>query len=74
LLRSGHGCSSPILYEMIRSPWRRGDRGCRSSLEGGSRATGPCSSAVTPRGRRRLVATAPRDMIASYLLVPGCFL
>jgi hypothetical protein len=23
LLRSGHGCSSPLLYEVIRSPWRR---------------------------------------------------
>jgi hypothetical protein len=24
ILRSDHGCSSSLLYEMIRSPWRRG--------------------------------------------------
>jgi hypothetical protein len=74
ILRSGHGCSSPLLHEVIRSPWRRGDRGCRSSPKGGSREAVRCSSAVTPRGRRRMVATTLRDMLASYLFVPGCFL
>jgi hypothetical protein len=44
------------------------DRGCGSSSEGGSRAAGPCSSAVTPGGRRRVVAEVPRDYTAKNIL------
>jgi hypothetical protein len=36
LLRSGHGCSSPLLYEVIRSPWRRGGPWLQIVLERGS--------------------------------------
>jgi hypothetical protein len=44
-----------------------------SSPEGGVRALRPCSSATMPGGRRRLVATTPKDSIAFSCVLLGCF-
>jgi hypothetical protein len=74
LARHCRGCSSSPRGEMIRSPLRGKGPRWMSVVGRGSRAAGPCSSAATPRGRRRTVATALRDMFASYPFVPGCFL
>jgi hypothetical protein len=48
--------------------------GRRCTPEGSLRAACSRSSAVTPGGRRRSVAEAPRSSIASIQLDAGCFL
>lgn len=48
--------------------------GRRSTPEGSPRAACSCSSAATPRGRRRPVAETPRSSIALLRPIVGCFL
>jgi hypothetical protein len=46
------GCSNSLRGEVIHSPHRGEGPRWMSIVGGGSRAAGPCSSAVTPRGHR----------------------
>jgi hypothetical protein len=45
------GARSPPTMKWFVPRGELADHGCGWSSEGGSRAAGPCSSAVTPRGR-----------------------
>jgi hypothetical protein len=52
LSRSCHGSSKPSHHEVMRSQWRLGGPWLQLVARRVSRAAGPCSSVVTPRGRR----------------------